>query len=111
MSLIAEDVALELVRHVRAVVRTIERADRDLGRQIRRAASSVALNASEGKRRVGNDRVHLFRIAAGSADEVRTALRCAEAWGYVEASEIEIPLALIDRELRLLYGLTNRRRR
>jgi hypothetical protein len=51
--------------------------------------------------------MHLFRIAAGSADETRTHLRVAEAWGYLSASEIEVPLRLADRQLAILWKLTH----
>jgi hypothetical protein len=40
-------VVLEVVRDVRPVIEEIERKDPDLARQMRRAVSSVALNASE----------------------------------------------------------------
>ena len=40
-------------------------------------------NLGEGRRRFGKDRVHHFRIASGSNDEVRRVLDLAEAWGYV----------------------------
>ena len=40
-------VVLQVVRDVRPVIEEIERRDLDLGRQMRRAASSVALNVSE----------------------------------------------------------------
>jgi four helix bundle protein len=111
MKFVAEHVALEMIRSVRPRVSVIARHDGDLARQIRRAATSVASNVSEGNRRRGKDRTHLFRIAAGSADEVRAQLRCAEAWGHVSARDIAAPLALLDRELGLLYGLTERARR
>src|SRR5690606_68306 len=65
-------VALELIEHLRAPVQRLQTHDSDLARQLRRAASSVPLNLSEGNRRAGKDRRHLFRVAAGSAAEVQT---------------------------------------
>ena len=47
-----------------------------------------------------------FRIAAGSAEELRAHLRVAQAWGYLERAQIEAVLGLIDRQPRLLWGLT-----
>src|SRR5262245_25905356 len=47
---IALEVSLELIRALAPMVPIIERNDRDLGDQIRRAANSVALNLGEGQR-------------------------------------------------------------
>ena len=79
----------------------------DLHSQARRAASSVSLNIAEGRRRSGKDRQHFFRIAAGSADELRTALRIAIAWGYVASAEIDPALQRIDRVLAMLWRMTH----
>jgi four helix bundle protein len=103
---VALEVALELIRSLRGIVKTVRRHNSKLAGQIEDAASSVAANVAEGNRRQGKDRHHLFRIAAGSADETRAHLRVAEAWGWVSVEQIETPLALIDRELGLLWGLT-----
>ena len=59
--------ALAATRQLVGCLAAIKRKDRDLERQLRRAMQSVALNLAEGSRRRGQDRVHLFRIAAGSA--------------------------------------------
>ena len=76
-------VSYSVIESLRDPVREIERLDRDLARQIRRAASSIALNLAEGRSRSGRDRTHCFRIARGSALEVRAALRVAAGWGYL----------------------------
>ena len=47
---IAYEVSLEVVTSLRAVVPLIERNDRDLADQLKRAASSVVLNLAEGNR-------------------------------------------------------------
>ncbi len=75
--------AILLVQSLRDVSVKLRRHDASLEKQLRRAASSVALNLGEGRRRRGQDRTHLFRIAAGSAEEVRTCLRLVQAWGYL----------------------------
>ena len=103
------DVALDMVRALRPLLVALERHDRDLARQARRAATSVPLNLAEGNRRKGGNRLQLFRIAAGSADEVRAALQVARAWGYVAEEQTEVALALLDRVLRMLWGLTHPR--
>ncbi len=85
----------------------LAKADRNLADQLRRAASSVVLNIAEGNRRTGMDRLHFFRIAAGSAAEVRAALDVARAWGMVGAAPaVE---AELDRVLAMLWRLTHRR--
>ena len=106
---IAHEIALQIVRALRSVVDRIARRDPALADQIRRAASSVILNVVEGNRRVGQDRLHLFRIAAGSAAEIDGAIEVATAWGYVEETAVIEAKALVDRELGLLWGLTRRR--
>ena len=67
---------------------------------------SVPINIREGNRRTGKDRPHLWRVAAGSADEVIGCLQIAEAWGYVEAAAIARAIELADRVLAMLYRLT-----
>jgi four helix bundle protein len=103
----AYDVSVELIRRLRGLVARIQTCDGDLANQIRRAASSVPLNLSEAQRRAGRDRSHLFRVAAGSATELRAALQVAEAWGYVAAADLAEPLALLDRLAAMTWRLTH----
>ena len=84
--------------------------DRSLADQMRRAMSSALLNIREGNRRAGRDRLHSFRIAAGSADEIVGALDVAEVMGYLAARDLAEPLALADRVLAMLYRLVHPRR-
>ena len=104
------EVAKELARAARALIERIEKRDRPLADQARRAIQSVLLNVREGNRRVGRDRLHGFRIAAGSADELVGALDVAEVMGYLAAADLALPLALADRVLAMLYRLANPRR-
>ena len=101
----AYDAALGLVSALRPVLEQLTKRDRALADQLRRAASSVALNIAEGNRRAGQDRLQFFRIAAGSAAEVRAALEVARAWGHLEASPAAE--ALLDRVLAMLWRLTH----
>ena len=71
----ALELAIECIGSLRGLVQVVRRQDAKLARQIVAAASSVAANIAEGNRRRGADRLHFFRIAAGSADETRTHLR------------------------------------
>ena len=106
MSLQVFDVSLELIRQLREPLATVLRRDPDLAQQLRRAAASVPLNISEGSRRQGRDRLHLWRVAAGSADEVVASLRVAEALGHLEAPAIAPALQSCDRVLAMLWRLT-----
>jgi four helix bundle protein len=104
---IALSLALTLITSLRAVVARVRRRSPRLARQIEDAASSVAANLGEGNRRQGRDRRQFFLIAAGSADETRCHLLVAQAWGWVAEAEIEESLALLDRELAMLWKLTH----
>ena len=83
----------------------LRKGDRALTDQLKRAASSVALNIAEGNRRTGQDRIQFFRIAAGSAAEVRAAMDVARAWGSIEASPAVA--AQLDKVLAMLWRLTH----
>ncbi len=99
--------ALGLVAALRPALEELMKSDRSLADQLRRAASSVVLNIAEGNQRTGKDRLHFFRIAAGSAAEVRAALEVARAWGSIaDSSAAE---AELDRVLAMLWRLTHRR--
>ena len=101
------DASLALVAALRPVLERLKKSDRGLADQMRRAASSVALNIAEGNRRAGQDRLQFFRIAAGSAAEVRAALQVGQAWGSIEASPAAE--AGLDRVLAMLWRLTHLR--
>ena len=59
------------------------------------------------RRRIGKDRLHQFRVAAGSADEVTACLRVAEALGYVELSSVSEPLERADSVRAIVWKLTH----
>ena len=105
---VAYTVAIELIHDLRDLIPAIKRHDRDLADQIHRAATSVALNLSEGQRSTaGNQRRH-YEIAHGSANEVKAALDLAEAWGWL--ADTSAPRRTLDRLLALLWRLTHPRR-
>ena len=79
----ALEVAIQTIETLKPVLVRVRQQDRSLEDQMRRAAASVGDNVSEGRLRVGKDRIHLWRIAAGSAAELHTSLRMAVAFGYV----------------------------
>jgi four helix bundle protein len=100
------ELSLEVVQQLRQAIAPLRALDPKLFDQIRAAASSVCLNLAEGNRRLGADRKRVFRIAAGSADEVRTGLRVALAWGDLDAGAVAPALALLDQVLAMLWKLT-----
>jgi four helix bundle protein len=101
--------AILAIETLRPVVARIVRHDRDLGEQLRRALSSVALNLAEGNHSQGGNRFVRFSTAAGSNAEARTALRVAVAWGYVSAEQVEPGEELLDRIAAMVYRLGTRR--
>jgi four helix bundle protein len=107
MALIAIEVALQLIEALRVVHDALALRDPSLADQIKRACTSIPLNIGEGSRRAGKDRLHHYRIAAGSAEEVRMSLRVAQAWGYLTPEQTAASLEICDRLMGLLWGLTN----
>ncbi|WP_394833730.1 four helix bundle protein [Pendulispora rubella] len=103
------ELAIQAIELLRPTVASIRRYDRDLGEQLRRALSSVALNLAEGNRSQDGHRIARFSTAAGSNSESRAALRIAVAWGYVQGSEIEAGDELLDRVAAMLHRLGARR--
>jgi four helix bundle protein len=95
------DDMLDVVRSMRGMLIPIERRDPDLGRQLRRAASSVVLNIAEGSGSFGRMRLARYRTALGSARETIACLRVAEAFGYVEG----MPEGLLERMNRVVGTL------
>src|ERR1700721_1448113 len=79
------DVMLDAITTMRPMVRDIERRDKDLASQLKRAASSVVLNVAEGSGSSGGVRTQRYRTALGSARETLSCLLVAERFGYVHA--------------------------
>jgi four helix bundle protein len=90
------------------MVQAVQRRDRDLASQLRRALSSVALNLAEGFGcNDGHARLR-FETARGSLNEARTAIRLAVAWGYVSESATVSVLECIDDLGGRVFGLARR---
>jgi four helix bundle protein len=100
--------AIEMNRKLARVAGVIERRDRDLVRQLKRAASSVALNIGEGLGTHGGNRELRFRTALGSAKEVQACLDVAGAWGYLDAADAEVR-ASVDYVTAMLSKLVRAR--
>jgi len=106
----AHELALQAITLVRPIIEKVARHDADLARQMRKAATSAPSNLAEGNRRKGGDRYHLFSVALGSADELKTQLRITRAWGYVPDAQLDPAIEIVDRVCamthRLLYPRT-----
>jgi four helix bundle protein len=88
--------AIDVVRQLAPVIRSVERRDRDLARQMRRAAASIVLNIGEGSGSGGGTRTERYRNALGSARETGACLDVAQALGYVTALDDDL-LDALDR--------------
>ena len=104
---VAFELALEVIGSLRELVALVRKHDVNLARQMTASASSVAANVEEANRRTGGDRRYLLKVAAGSAAETRAHLRVAMAWGWLGTRDTENALALLDRELAVLWRLTH----
>ena len=103
------ELTISAIAEMAPLVTRIRRDDRDLADQIRRAASSIALNLGEGNPSGDGNRRARFSTAAGSNAEVRAALRVAVAWGYLRAEDVAPIDTLLDRIAGMLYRLGARR--
>ena len=103
---LAKQVAIDAVIAIRPLMSKIKQHDNDLYKQTKRAMNSAVLNVAEGNRRFGRDRLHLFHISIGSADEVITALELSVAWGYISELDIEFPISLLSKFIGMTFNLT-----
>ena len=85
------DDMLEVIALLRPIIDAIERHDRDLACQLRRAGSSVALNLAEGSGSFGGVRRARYRTALGSARETFSCVQVAARLQYIAP----IPPALV----------------
>ena len=106
----AQTIAQSFIVAVRPLVVAVELVDRNLADQLRRAATSTALNTAEGNQRTGRDRAARFRIAAAESAEAVAATRIAVAWGYVADEAATAALGFADRLGAMLWRLRHPRR-
>ena len=100
--------ALSVVEMARPLVETIQRKDRDLASQLRRAISSVVLNLAEGFGTAqGNSRLR-FETARGSLNEAQAGIRVAVAWGYMSDASASPVVESMHCLGGRVYGLVKR---
>jgi four helix bundle protein len=92
---------LETLERLYPVLTVIERRDRDLGRQLRRASESIALNVHEGMYSRGRNRAARYHTALGSAGEVLACIQVAQCFRAAP----NIDAALIDALQRIVATL------
>jgi len=85
---------IDFLRKLPPIISQIELHDRDLARQLKRAATSIALNTSEGSGCSGGTRRERYRNALGSARETGACIDAALALGYVHAVDAKLLDAL-----------------
>lgn len=107
MSFDALEMSLAVMQQLTTVEPKIRSKRKALADEVGRAAESVALNISEGRARVGLDRPDFYRRAAGSANELTTALRMALVRGYITAQDYAAVDAVLDRVRAMLWKLTH----
>ena len=78
-------VILQTVAEIRPEMELIARRDSDLENQMRRAATSMALNCSEASYSRGRNVQVRFHTALGSAREMLACIEVGVALGYVPA--------------------------
>ncbi len=102
---------MEVLPRLAAAGRTIRGASRNLSSQLNRAAQSVAANLAEAATPcAGNSRSRL-ETAYGSLREVRTHLRVACIYGYLEADEAAAIDAVLDRVGAMTWRRIQKRQR
>ena len=95
---------IDTLRLIAPIIRQIGKHDVDLARQLRRAASSIALNTAEGNGSTGGNGRLRFRSAHASTQEVRACLDVAEALSYIDTVDAGLR-DRFDRIAATLYRL------
>ena len=99
---------LFVIQSLRPVVQRLKKCNGSLSDQLERAATSIALNLSEGNAvRDGNRRKH-FKIALGSTQETRAALKVAAAWGFMDMADVHGLDRKLDSIAARIYCLAHR---
>jgi len=102
------DVVLVMTGDTAGIADRIERKDRDLARQMRRAVQSVALNVAEGMGSLSGHKRQRYSTALGSAREVLACVQVAQAMRYIDTVDARV-LDRMDHVIATLARLVYRR--
>src|SRR5262245_66118161 len=100
------DDIVDTVGRIHRLCRVVARHDPDLSKQMKRAVSSVGLNAGEGLYARGGNRTTRIESAMSSGREVILGLRISGAAVYLEAERVAREVDTLDRIVATLYKLT-----
>ncbi len=100
--------ALEIAELARPLLAVIQRKDRDLTSQLRRAISSIALNAAEAQGNAGGNSRVRYESALGSLYEAQAGVRLAVAWGYFSQAATNAVLESMNCLGGRVYGLVRK---
>jgi len=92
----------------RPLLDSIQRKDKDLASQVRRAVSSIALNAAEAHGNGGGNTRVRFESALGSLYEAKAGIQLAIAWGYISAVAAAEAMESLNCLGGRLFGLCRR---
>ena len=101
-------VGVELLSYMRPFLERFAKDDRELASQMKRSLPSIVKNLSEAMRRTGADRAHLLTVALGSADEVRSGIDIALAYGLMQPEQARQAEHLADRFCAMTFRLRQR---
>ncbi len=104
-NLVALDKAIEAASAAISLVTRVPAPFRPIADQVIRSASSVPANLAEGHRRSGRDRMHLWRIAYGSAKEVDIHLRLLARSRAVNGIRAEDAITAFDEVRAMTWRL------
>jgi len=103
------DMLVEMVRMVHQLAGKVAQHDRDMAQQMKRAATSAALNASEGVHAKAGKRRSRLEDAVNSARETMMALKLAGACEHLQPAEVAAATREVEAVIRVLWTLAYRR--
>src|SRR2546425_10210816 len=104
----AADLAIEIATALVEPLKKMRARDAENADQAYRALKGMCLCVAEGGRRRKMDRANFFDMAAGSAQELRTALTLAVTFGALDEATAAPIDRVLDRELGMLWKLGRR---
>jgi four helix bundle protein len=107
--LIATEKATETAGHAIRLVMVVKSPLKPLADQVIRSASSVPANLSEGHGRIGRDRLHFWRIAFGSANELDVHLRLLATAGAIDRTRAQRVIQSFDEVRAITWRLLHPR--